>query len=202
MFQGLEYGDVDPRLSTKSFKYLFLYERLKYSKDLKDAVKSNAQLKTELPYVANGYSTRIKSFRRIGRIAQAVEDNKLWAAVIDSGGHGIGIGTSQALRPEPNILKDKEGRAVEISYWHEHTVNPGSAFEIGTFVVTNLINQSNILDSSLNAAWMVTLPEDTVKAAVCERIGMVQAHDHLKRDFMFDIGDGVMVPRNLWVFSY
>lgn len=175
------------------YKGFNMWERARYSRDLAKAVGSNAQLSRELPLVVTGYRNPIRGFRRIAK--QAAKRDVLAAHVIDVQGRGIGAASAEISRPDPDELKTRFSgeQAVELSYWHED-VSELQAIRYGISVVRQLAAVAKQSPYSGEVLWMVTLPDDEVKTAVCETLQFAQ----IEVPQPYHLLDGVDEPRQLW----
>jgi hypothetical protein len=107
------------------------------------------------------------------------------------------MASAQAHNPNPNHINAQHG--LELSYWHEKMAER-EAIDTGCRVVKNfrsLAVQQYAEGGPVDKLWMVTLPDDEIKTAVCEQIGFDDTGDPQ----IYTIGDGVTEVRQLWVIS-
>jgi hypothetical protein len=177
-------------------------QRLGAAIDLWFAADAIPGLRTELPYPARGYGRDpLTGYRRLGRIAGSAEAHDLEAFVIrhNTPHHprlqAIGMATVQ--KAQDNWGLNTPG-GIELSYWCAS--DPKKAHDIGTTATKELLEASKVMPQthSWHIRWMVTLPEDEIKKAVCEEVGLAPMGSPQR----YDIGDGVTLPRQLWGIDF
>lgn len=173
-------------------------DRFVMAGELREAVKSNDQLATELPLPNKGYSSRYRKAARLKSAARKAETANLNAFVITANSKAIGMATAQVALPKPALIEEAPG-GIELSYWHRQEPTR-EALRIGRRVMMILVGQASLETYGAEpdfVRWMVTLPEDEIKSKVCEEIGMQPVGEPQP----FEIGDEVTIDRQLWALQ-
>jgi hypothetical protein len=190
--------DLQPsRISLEPFTGLRWYNRLKTADQIASAGYYASNLLRELPIPAEVYAHTIPTYRRLGRIASKMKQDKIDAYVIrEEESNGIGVASFMPLKPEPNLLESEH--TAEISYWH-HDLNRDSAIKCGNAIVKLLLYASSgpAARKGVDTGWMVTLQDDRVKDAVMRDSGF----EPIDTPQVFQIDDRVTEPRQLWARS-
>lgn len=181
-----------------NIKFIGGLNGMRTARQLSHASHAASEIKRELPYPAAHYETTSKAYRRLLSVGKNAQEHGLAAFVIREGSTGIGIATMQRAEPNPNPRHIQ--RSAEVSYWHADTETAPEAIMLGRTVLNELITRKSTLpyDESrqrLEALWMVTLPDDEVKAEVCQQTEFSKAGSPQ----VYTIEDGVTIPRQLWV---
>ena len=163
--------------------------RLFVAGSLMDAAHSNEQLRDEFPVVVKDYGHLLKAYRSLGAAAAQQVTGKLDTYVILFEGKATGLATVEPRQPIP--VAKVPGTGAEISYWLGAPSIPID-YRIGKTVVEQLAARARGIDAT---PWMVTLPEDKIKAAVNQACGFVP----LGLNSLYDLSDGVSAARQLWV---
>lgn len=192
----LEYGDS-----------WTLFERLGAAHRLSAIVdREEERLAVELPYVVRNYRSRWRAAHRLLTIADETNHPGLSTFMIrnrDESGScyqpdmvpgrtnaAIGMATVQKLTG-PGPLAGY----TELSYWHAHSHRSEVNVAIGNAVIQQLKLRGLNGRDGLNDAFMVTLPEDEVKAEALANQNFVPEGDPQH----YDLRDGVTAERQLWV---
>ena len=148
------------------------------------------QLKRELPFADRIYQSPIKTFRGVGYISHLIQKSEIEAFVTKFNDKVQGVATVLRLSWDKNMPTDRP--RAEISYWIRQQKTSDISIDIGTSIVSHLLDK--IIDMDVQP-WMVTLPDDDIKAEVCGAVGMLQNGDPK----LYNLDDGVTVERQLWV---
>ena len=166
------------------------------------AMRDNPGLTRELPLTDINYKSPLHALHRVRELGRTAAHPSLSAFAINDGEQFIGMASRKILRPNPDVLGTPTlstyRTALEIAYWHREARTVAAAVRIGTQIVGQLleVNELDVRDLDF-APWMVTLPDDGVKAAVCEAVGFEPIGQMQK----YDVGDGVIEPRQLWALK-
>lgn len=181
-----------------NIEHLSRIRRLGAATDLWMARCEASGLERELPLPAKGYRDPVRACLRLRRIGNTATQHKLSAFAINDGRRYIGMATRQVYSPNPNPLS-KFTRSAELSYWHRDIEKARQAVAVGSRIVGSLLevnSSTGVLDPNANA-WMVTLPEDEIKTEVCTQAGLTPVGEPQ----VYNIGDEVTVPRQLWAMQ-
>lgn len=155
------------------------------------------EIEFELPIPAHGYASEGRARDRLKRIARNVRAHNLSAFAIMSSDEGeeakaIGMATAQVAVPSPNRLEHTD-HGVEFSYWLGGTNSP---LLDGVEVIGQLMQVAPEVPGAIGSAalWSVTLPRDIIKQAAYASMDM----QPVGRPEIFDLGDNVREPRQLW----
>jgi len=147
------------------------------------------ELAKELPYADKIYQSPLKTYRRIGYVASQMQMGHGNAYVVRFKDKVQGVA---ARIPAAWTSDTSATNPTELSYWIRRQENPETAVEIGKQIVSMLM--FDYKDTN-DTHWMVTLPDDEVKRAVCESSGL----QPVGQPKQYHINDGVNVDRQLWI---
>lgn len=166
-------------------------ERVTRSFGLLNAKEAAPGLGRELPKTSKNYNSPFKAHRRLKYIAGLVNTGDYTAEIFRDERRVLGIASRQDNLAFP--LRDYAGeKTSEISYWHRK-LPTDTALDVGLTVVNRLVDRP-VPPDDFSISWMVTLPDDEIKAAVLLAAGMQM----VRGPQSFEIGDGVSEPRQLW----